>query len=103
MPSARSLPGKLLTVDCAAILSFLVLAIGQGVWGALLVANLKTNPAVPWAVPVMAVVLSLMWKYLGGSWWPRSTSQARRLDLRAHRVPGPVLAWSLLAGGLSNI
>jgi membrane protease YdiL (CAAX protease family) len=101
MRSARSFPGKLLMVVWAAILSFLILGFGQGVWGALLVANLKTNPAIPWAVPVMAAVLWLMWKYLGGSWWPRSTSDARRLYLRARRVPGPVLNWSLLAGVLS--
>jgi membrane protease YdiL (CAAX protease family) len=87
----------------AAVLSLLILGFGQGVWGALLVANLKTNPAIPWAVPVMATVLWLMWKYLGGSWWPRRTSQARRLYLRANRVPGRLLVWTLLAGALSIV
>ena len=101
MPSARSLPAKLLMVVWAAVLSFLILGFGQGVWGALLIANLKTNPAIPWAVPVMATVLWLMWKYLGGSWWPPSTSEARRLYLRANRVPGQLLVWTLLAGVLS--
>jgi membrane protease YdiL (CAAX protease family) len=101
MPSARSFPGKLLMMVWAAVLSFLILGFGQGVWGALLVANLKTNPAIPWAVPVMATVLWLMWKYLGGSWWPRRTSQARRLYLRANRVPGQLLFWTVLAGVLS--
>jgi len=90
-------------VAWSAMLSFLILGFGQGVWGALLVGSLKTNPAIPWAVPVMAVVLWLMWKYLGGSWWPRSTSEARRLYLRANRVPGAVLAWTLLAGVLSIV
>ena len=101
MRSTRSFPGKLVMVAWSAILAFLVLAFGQGVWGVLLVTNLKTHPAIPWAVPVMAVVLWVMWKYLGGSWWPRSTSEARRRCLRSNRVPGPVLAWSLLAGLLS--
>jgi hypothetical protein len=78
-------------VAWSAILAFLILGFGQGLWGALLVGNLKTGPAIPWAVPAMALILWLMWKYLGGSWWPRSTSQARRLCLRANRVPGPVL------------
>jgi membrane protease YdiL (CAAX protease family) len=103
MRSARSFPGKLLMVAWAAVLSFLIFGFGQGVWVALLVANLRTNPAIPWVVPVMAAVLWLMWKYLGGSWWPRSTSDARRLYLRANRVPGPVFAWSLLAGALSMV
>jgi membrane protease YdiL (CAAX protease family) len=49
------------------------------------------------------VALWLMWKYLGGSWWPRSTSEARCLCLRANRVPGPVLGWTLLAGLLSIV
>ena len=101
MPSARSFPAKFLMVVWAAVLSFLILGFGQGVWGALLVANLKTNPAIPWAVPVMASILWLMWKYLGGSWWPRRTSEARRLYLRANRVPGQLLVWTLLAGVLS--
>lgn len=103
MRSARSFPGKLLVVAWSAVLSFLILGFGQGVWGALLVANLKTTPAIPWAIPVMAVVLWLMWKYLGGSWWPRSTSEARHRYLRPNRVHGPVLAWTLLAGVLSMV
>jgi membrane protease YdiL (CAAX protease family) len=88
-------------VAWSAVLALLILGFGQGVWGALLVSNLKTNPSIPWAVPVMAVFLWLMWKYLGGSWWPRSTAEARRLYLRANRVPGPVLGWALVAGLLS--
>jgi len=103
MPSARSFPGKLLMVVWATILSFLILGFGQGAWGALLVTNLRTDPAIPWAVPAMAVVLWLMWKYLGGIWWPRSTSEARRLYLRANPVPGRVIAWTLLAGVLSIV
>jgi len=103
MRNARSLPGKLLMVAWSAILAFLILGFGQGVWGALLVGNLKTNPAIPWAVSLMALVLWFMWKYLGGSWWPQSTSNARRRYLRAHRVPRPVLGWTLVAGVLSIV
>jgi membrane protease YdiL (CAAX protease family) len=51
----------------------------------------------------MAVVLWVMWKYLGGAWWPRSTSEARRLYLRANPVTGRVVAWTLLAGVLSIV
>ena len=101
MQSARSLPGKLLLVAWSALLGFVILVFGAGVWAALVTTNLTTSPTIPWAVPLMALVLWLMWKYLGGSWWPRSTSEARRRCLRANRVTGPVFAWSLLAGLLA--
>jgi len=84
-------------------LAFLILAIGQGIWGALLIGNLKTSPAIPWSAPVMAIVLWLFWQYLGGQGWPRRTSEARHRCLRAHRVPGSVLTWALVAGVLSIV
>ena len=94
----HSLPRKLLRVLGAAFLAFLVLAIGQGIWGAVLLSNLKSNPGVPWAVPVMGVLLYLMWLYLGGKGWPRRTSAARRRLLRANPVSSATLAWAMLAG-----
>lgn len=51
----------------------------------------------------MALVLWVMWEYLGGMWWPRSTSGARRVSLRANRVAGQVLAWAFVAGVLAII
>jgi len=89
---------KLWAVVWALALSFLIFAIGQGAWGALLAPNLAKTPAIPWSVPAMAMVLWLMWRYLGGRWWPARTSEARRLDLRANRVLGAVYGWSLVAG-----
>ena len=68
----RSLPGSFLKIAWSAVLALFILGFGQGVWGVLLVGNLKTTPTIPWAVPVMAVVLWLMWRYLGGQWLPRS-------------------------------
>src|SRR5206468_256254 len=38
----------------------------QGIWSALLVANLQTTPALPWSVPVMAALLWALWSYAGG-------------------------------------
>src|SRR6266568_3724126 len=99
----RSLPGRLLNVAWSAVLALLILGFGQGVWGVLLIGNLKTTPTIPWAFPVMTLVLGLMWQYLSGKWWPRSTSEARRSFLRANRVSGTVLAWALLAGALSIV
>ncbi len=51
----------------------------------------------------MAPMLWLMWKYLGGSWPPRATSQARHHYLRANRVPAETFATALLAGAMSII
>ena len=64
-----SLGRKFTIIIVSAILAFLILLVGQSAWGLLLVLNFKTNPrAVPWSVAVMAVVLYLMWEYLGGRW-----------------------------------
>jgi len=42
----------------------------NGVWTALLIANVRTTPAIPWAVMAMAIILSLLWQYLNGRWAP---------------------------------
>lgn len=81
----------------------LVLSIAAGaVWTVLLIGNIATSPAIPWAVAVKALLLWMMWQYLGGRWRPRSTSQARRRYLRASSLPGRVFAWAM-AAGLSSI
>jgi membrane protease YdiL (CAAX protease family) len=103
MKMMRSLSPRVWTVVRSGILALLVAGFGSVVWGALLVGNLMTRPAIPWAVPAMAVVLWLMWQYLDGRWWPRGTSAARHRLLRARRVPGRVFAWALVAGGLSLV
>jgi membrane protease YdiL (CAAX protease family) len=103
MWSMSSLARKTSTVVWRAILALGLTMLAGGVWSALLVANLQTSPAIPWAVAVMALLLWLMWQYLGGRWWPRSTAETRRRCLRARPVAGPVLAWSLVAGGLSIV
>ena len=79
-------------------LAFVVTAVVGGVWAALLAINLATRPAVPWSVVVMAGILWLLWRYLGGAWLPRSASDARRRLLRARRVPGSLFAGAVVAG-----
>jgi membrane protease YdiL (CAAX protease family) len=81
----------------SALLGFAITVFGAGH------RYLASTPGMPWSVPVMAVVLWLMWQYLGGRWWPRSTSAARRFCLRAKPVPGSVFAWAQVAGGLSLV
>src|SRR5215469_14157909 len=99
--SMKTLTSRIPAPVWAGLLALLLTLLAGGVWTTLLVANLALSPAIPWSVAVMAVLLWLMWKYLGGRWGPRSTSEARRRYLRARRVPGRVLAWALLAGLLA--
>ena len=74
------------------------LIIGQSVWSLLLIANFKHAATVPWSIPVMAAFLWLMWQYLGGKWWPQSTSEDRHGLLRANRVSASPLGWAFAAG-----
>ena len=101
MNRRNSLPGRIPAVVWSGIMAFILAISAGGIWTALLVSNLATSPAVPWSVAVMAFLLWVMWQYLGGRWWPRSTSQARRRYLRARSLPGQVFAWALAAGLLS--
>lgn len=99
----RSFSSRLMSVVWFVLLTSLIAALGTGVWTALITSNLAASPAIPWAVAVMALVLWLMWQYLDGRWWPRSTSEARHSYLRAKVVSRRVFAWALLAGVLSLI
>lgn len=89
---------KVAAIAKAAVLGFLILIVGAGIWSALVAFNLSRTPGIPWSVPAMAVVLWLMWRYMGGRYWPRSTSEARRLCLRASMVPARQFAWAFVAG-----
>jgi hypothetical protein len=85
------------------ILAFVLTIVTGGVWTVLLSDNLAISPAIPWAVVVMALLLWLMWQYLGGRWGPQSTSQARRRLLRARPLPRQVFAWAVVAGVLAIV
>ncbi|MGO8947451.1 MAG: hypothetical protein ACLQUY_07280 [Ktedonobacterales bacterium] len=56
-------------------LAFVLTAVVGGIWSALLTINLAMSPAIPWAVVVMALLLWLLWRYLGGAWWPRTPAR----------------------------
>jgi membrane protease YdiL (CAAX protease family) len=98
MPSSSD---RIWAVLWSALLSSLISIFGAGVWILLISTNLRSTPTIPWAFPLMALILWLMWHYLGGRWWPRSTSDARRTYLRSNRITGPKLVWALVAGVLS--
>ncbi len=84
-------------------LAFVLTAVVGGIWSALLTVNLATSPAIPWAVAVMALLLWLMWRYLGGAGCPRSTAEARRRRLRARRTPRRVFLSAVGAGVLAIV
>jgi len=84
-----------------ALASLLLTLVPQGLWTALLAANLKTGIGVPWAVPVMGGVLWLAWRYAGGHGPPARTSEARRVYRRANAVSARAWGWALLANSLA--
>ena len=93
----RFLSSRVPAVVWSGILAFALTVVAGGIWTILLISNLTTSPAIPWAVVVMALLLWLMWQYLGGKWGPRSTSQARLRYRRAKPVSRQVFAWAVLA------
>jgi membrane protease YdiL (CAAX protease family) len=103
MEADRSYATRTLKLVGFGLLAFAITILAGGVWSVLLVTNLRSSPAVPWSIPVMAFLLWLVWSYLGGSGWPRSTSEARRRYLRANRKSGQTYMWALVAGLLSVV
>jgi membrane protease YdiL (CAAX protease family) len=83
------------------LLALVLTLVVDGVWAALLGTNLRVSPSIPWSVGVMALLLWLLWQYLGGRGWPHRTAEVRRRSLRARRVSGPVFVWAVAAGVLS--
>ena len=103
MEEERSFSTRTLNVVGLGLLALAITILAGGIWSALLVTNLRSSPAVPWSVPAMALLLWLAWSYLGGSGWPRSTSEARRRYLRANRKSGQTYLWAFVAGVLSMV
>ena len=103
MEAERSFATRTSKVVGFGLLAFAITTLAGGIWSALLVTNLRSSPAVPWCVPAMALLLWLMWSYLGGRGWPRSTSEARRLYLRANRRSSRTYLWAWVAGVLSVV
>jgi membrane protease YdiL (CAAX protease family) len=94
---------RMRTIVAFGLMSVLLTLVVGGIWTTLLAGNLALSPAIPWAVPVMAILLAFMWAYLGGRFGPRGTSAARRRFLRARPVAMPIFAWALAAGTLSIV
>jgi membrane protease YdiL (CAAX protease family) len=103
MEEERSFATRAFKVVGFGLLAFAITILAGGIWSALLVTNLRSSPLAPWSVPAMALLLWLMWSYLGGRGWPRSTSEGRRRYLRANRRSGRTKLWALVAGVLSVV
>jgi hypothetical protein len=103
MADKHSFSKRALAAALAGIVGLTIAILPQGIWSALITINLRTTPTLPWAVIVMAGLLTLYWKYLGGKFAPRRTSETRRSHLRANCVPLPVFAWAALAGSFAVV
>src|SRR6516225_2392893 len=103
MTEERSVASRTLNLVGFALLAFAITTLAGGIWSALIVANLRYSPAVPWSIPAMAVLLWLAWRYLAGWGWPRSTSEARRRYLRNNSKSAETYLWALVAGCLSLV
>jgi membrane protease YdiL (CAAX protease family) len=103
MNQHRSAAVRALYIIAFGLLAFFIAAVAGGVWSVLIILNLRVSPAVPWSVLVMALLLWLIWSYLAGKGWPRSTSSARAGYLRANHRPARIYLWSFAAGFLSVI
>jgi len=103
MAKVHALWGRLPVVVQAVMKGLAVAAAGTIPWAALLAANIKHQPALPWAVPIMAGYLWLFWRYVRGEGWPQSTAAARRTSSRANALPPDLWGPALLAGVLGLV
>jgi membrane protease YdiL (CAAX protease family) len=82
------------------LFAVLFTAIMSGVWTGLLIANLATTTAVPWAIVPAALVLWAAWSFLGGQWGFSRSKAARANYLRSRALPAATLGWAIAAGVL---
>lgn len=100
---AHALWDRLPVLVQAVVTGLAVATAGTIPWAALVAANIKHKPALPWAVPIMAVYLWLFWRYVRGEGWPQSTAAARRASSRANGLPADLWGPALLAGILGLV
>jgi membrane protease YdiL (CAAX protease family) len=100
MPRVAELWRRIPAVVRAVVTALAVLLLGTIPPGILVQANLRVGTAAPWSLALVAVYLWVFWRYVGGTWWPRGTAQARKAWLRAGSCTLPVWAWALAAGAL---
>lgn len=95
----RSLPVLLRALLAGAA----VATAGTMPWAALSLANQRYLVAVPWAVPIMAIYLWLLWRWLRGDGAPASTSADRKASLRARAISPDLFVMTVFAGILGFV
>src|SRR5581483_4595728 len=94
---------RIYIIVVALVVAFAITAVGQGLWGAMALANVKLTPALPWAAIVMPIVLAGLAVFLSGRSWPRTGAEARRALVPLAPVSGAAWFWSLAAGAAGII
>jgi len=95
-----------LPVIIRSVISGLLVAIaGTLPWAWFVSLNIKYYPGIPWALVPTIPYLWIFWKYTGGAWWPKSTSEKRNKKRRAYALSGDVWGAAIIAGiiGLISI
>jgi len=94
---------RILLIFGATAVAFAIVAIGQTLWGVMVMANLKLTPALPWSAMAMPFVLAALVAFLAGRGWPRKGADARRRMVPLAPVSRQAWTWALIAGGAGNV
>jgi membrane protease YdiL (CAAX protease family) len=85
-------------VALAGLAAFAITAVGQGLWGVTVMANVRLTPAIPWAALVMVPILIGLAAVLSGRWPPWAAARARRALAPLAPVSRRAWLWSLVGG-----
>jgi membrane protease YdiL (CAAX protease family) len=85
-------------IALAGLAAFAITAIGQTLWGLMVIANVKLTPTLPWCALAMPFVLAVLIAFLAGRLGPKTSAEARRELVPLARVSGRAWTWSLIAG-----
>lgn len=97
------LRNRIFALARTALVALAIAFVPQGIWSALIAVNLRIGPTIPWAVVVMAVLLSVVARYLASRRGPAGTSGTRHRPPRAGIVSPSLLMWAWLAGACAVV
>src|SRR5262249_5396955 len=97
------LRNRIFALARTALVALAIAFVPQGIWSALIVVNLRTSPTIPWAVVVMAVLLSVVARYLASRRGTSGPFETRHRPPRAHVVSQSLLMWAWLAGACALV
>ena len=100
MDTVARLWRKIPVVIRAVVGGLFVQIVGFAVLLAVIPANLRIRPDVPWAVVPLGLALWAYWSYFGGRGWPRGTARRRRELRRSNPVPPGMRVVVAVAGSL---